>query len=429
MSTTRLAFASSNKALNDSFFTHAFEPLPNGNTPRLGDLCMLAKNDQGLNTSIRNFTLLADPVLTLHYPKYVVATTSINGLPIDTAKLDTARALSKMTVSGEVRDKNGSLLSSFNGIVYPTVFDKAAKITTLGNDAESPKTTFNLQKNILFKGKASVVNGKFSFSFVVPKDIAYNFGKGRISYYAHNGYEDASGYFEDFIIGGTDTTATADNIGPEIKLYLNDEKFVFGGTTNTDPKIYAVLSDESGINTAGTGIGHDITAVLDGADTKPYIMNDYYESDIDNYKKGTVRYPLNSLSEGNHKLSFKAWDVYNNSSSAYTEFVVAESAELALKHVLNYPNPFTTKTSFFFEHNRCCINMNVQIQVFTISGKLIKTINQFVNMEGFRSDPIDWDGTDDFGDKIGRGVYVYRLRVATATGENAEKYEKLVILK
>ena len=402
--------------------------------PCLGDLHMLTKN--GLNTpnaiNHRNFSLLADPALRLNYPDYTVATTDINGVPVNLSQPDTARALNLVTVKGEVRDKSGNLLTNFNGIVYPTVYDKAAKITTLSNDGivASPPRTFTPQKNILFKGKASVTSGKFSFSFIVPKDIAYNYDKGRISYYAHNGYRDANGYFEDFIIGGTDTSAPLDAIGPDIKLFLNDDKFVFGGITNDDPKIYAVVSDSNGINTAGTSIGHDITAVLDGNNAQPILLNDYYESDMDNYKKGSVRYPLTDLSEGSHTLSFKVWDVYNNSSSSYTEFVVAPSAELALKHVLNYPNPFTTKTSFYFEHNKCCTNMDVQVQVFTVSGKLVKTIYQFVNMEGYRSAPIDWDGTDDYGDKIGRGVYIYRLRVkAVASGDVAQQFEKLVILK
>jgi hypothetical protein len=269
----------------------------------------------------------------------------------------------------------------------------------------------------------------YSFSFIVPKDIAYNYGNGRISYYAHNGYEDANGYFEKFIVGGNDYSAKLDTKGPEIKLFMNDDKFVIGGITNSDPKIYAVLSDSNGINTAGSSIGHDITAVLDGNNAHPMVLNDYYESELNNYKSGTVRYPLTGLSEGNHTLTIKVWDVYNNSSSSSTEFIVSPSAKLALKHILNYPNPFTTKTSFFFEHNICCTNMDVQIQVFTISGKLVKTIRQRVAMEGFRSDAIDWNGTDEFGDKIGRGVYIYRLRVRTNSGETSEKFEKLVILK
>jgi len=431
-STTRVVYSGPNYTLNNNFYDYAFKPLPNGKMPRLGDLEMLTKNSMdphGINQ--RNFSLLSDPALSLHYPKYDVITTEMNGAPVNISIPDTGKALSQMTVKGEIRDKSGNLLTNFNGIIYPTVYDKAAKITTLSNDGivASPPYTFLLQKNILFKGKASVTNGKFSFSFIVPKDIAYNFGKGRISYYAHNGFEDASGYFEDFIIGGTDTAAKKDNVGPNIKLYLNDDKFVYGGTTNENPKIFAVVSDSSGINTAGTGIGHDLTAVLDNNTTSPLVLNDYYESDLNNYKKGTIRYPLTSLPEGTHTLNVRVWDVYNNSSSTYTEFIVASSAQLALKHVLNYPNPFTTKTSFYFEHNVCCTNMDVQIQIFTVSGKSVKTIHQFVNMEGYRSEPIDWDGTDDYGDKIGRGVYIYRLRVKTSTNETAEQFEKLVILK
>lgn len=431
MSTTRVVYSGPNYTLNSYFYDHIFDLMDNGKMPRLGDLHMLTKNDMSpALINQRNFSLLGDPALSLNYPEYDVKTTKINGAPVDPVNPDTARALSTVSVEGEVHDRNGNLMSTFNGIIYATVFDKSAKITTLMNDgpSASPQRTFMLQKNALFKGKASVANGKFSFSFIVPKDIAYNFGRGKISYYAHNGYEDASGYSSDIIIGGTDTNAVTDAAGPDVKLYLNDEKFVFGGITNADPKIYVVVSDSSGINTAGTSIGHDITAVLDNDNTHPFVLNDYYESDLNNFKKGSVRYPLSKLEEGKHTLSVKVWDVHNNSSSAYTEFVVASSADVALKHVLNYPNPFTTKTSFYFEHNQCCVTMDVQVQIFTVSGKLVKTIQQLVNMEGYRSAPIEWDGTDDFGDKIGRGVYVYRLRVKAGT-KIAEQFEKLVILK
>jgi len=430
MSTTRVVYSGPNFTLNNNFYNHIFVPMSNGKMPRLGDLQMLTKNDMAPNQiNHRNFSLLADPALSLKYPDYDVITTYINGTPANALVPDSIHALSHVTIQGEVRDKNGVLLTNFNGVIYPTVYDKAATITTLGNDVGSPIIKFLLQKNILFKGKASVTNGLFTFSFVVPKDIAYNFGKGRISYYAHNGFEEASGAFEGFIIGGTDSTASTDVDGPEIKLYMNDEKFIHGGITSANPKIYAVVNDLNGINTAGSGIGHDITAVIDGNNAKPIVLNDYYESEMNDYKKGSVRYPLSDLEEGHHTLTVKVWDVYNNSSTATTEFVVASSAELALKHVLNYPNPFTTHTSFFFEHNQSCTAMDVQIQIFTVSGKLVKTIQQQVTMEGFRSDPIGWNGKDDFGDNLGRGVYVYRLRAKTAAGETAEQFEKLVILK
>jgi len=210
---------------------------------------------------------------------------------------------------------------------------------------------------------------------------------------------------------------------------MNDEKFVFGGITNENPVIYAVASDESGINTVGNGIGHDIVAVLDNKIDPVYVLNDFYEADMDDYTKGKVIYRLENLEEGNHSLKLKIWDIYNNSSDAYTEFTVAGSAEIALKHVLNYPNPFTTHTSFFFEHNQACNGMDVQVQIFTVSGKLVKTLNQRIICDGFRSDSISWNGTDEYGDRIGRGVYIYRLKVRNDKGATADKYEKLVLLR
>lgn len=429
-STVRVVYADQNFTLNSDFYNAAFKP-NNGKMPRLGDLYQYIKTQSGGNSvNSRNFTLLGDPALTLAYPKYNIATDTINNVAVTASSLDTIKALAIVTISGHLKDNSGALLSTYNGFLYPTVYDKSQSITTLSNDgaALSPPFTFKIQKNILYNGKESVTNGSFRFSFIVPKDIAYQYGIGRISYYAENGNEDANGYYEKILIGGTNDKAIADVVGPDVNLYLDDAKFVFGGLTDEKPDLYSVLKDASGINTVGNGIGHDITAVLDGNIGNAIVLNDYYQADLNTYKSGTIRYPFLDLSEGKHTLNLKVWDVYNNSSQAYTEFIVAKSAQLALSHVLNYPNPFTTKTQFYFEHNRACSLLDVQIQVFTVSGKLVKNINQFVNTDGFRSEPIEWDGRDDFGDKIGRGVYVYRIKVKTSDGSAAEKYEKLVIL-
>lgn len=427
--TVRLVFASGNYVLNKDFYDAAFTPIA-GKMPRLGDLFAYIKNQPGGNsTNSRNFTLLGDPALTLAYPKYDVSTDTVNSVTVTSASSDTLKALSLVTISGFVRNGSGSVINTYNGVIYPTVYDKKQDITTLSNDgALSPPFTFKLQKNILYKGKASVTNGFFKFSFVVPKDIAYQYGIGRISYYAENGYEDANGYYEKVIIGGSNDTALADVTGPAVNLYLNDAKFAFGGLTDESPDLFATLKDEHGVNTVGNGIGHDITAVLDANTESSIVLNDYYQADLNSYKSGTVRYPFSDLSEGKHTLTLKVWDVYNNSSQSYTEFIVAKSAALALSHVLNYPNPFTTSTQFYFEENQCCQVLDVQVQIFTVSGKLVKNIDEFVHTEGFRSDPIQWDGRDDFGDKIGRGVYIYRIKVKTSEGATAEKYEKLVIL-
>ncbi|MFT6411853.1 MAG: hypothetical protein ACJA15_002685 [Flavobacteriales bacterium] len=353
----------------------------------------------------------------------------MNGVEMNTLEPDTVRSLQQVTFKGFVGDANGVKLTDFNGFVYPTVFDKISNVTTLNNDGGVQPFEFKLFKNIIYKGKASAVNGDFEFTFIIPRDIAYNFGTGRVSYYAVAGSQDAHGHSEEFVIGGALDGAELNEVGPEVNLFLNDSTFVFGGITSEDPILFARVFDENGINTVGSGIGHDLKAIIDGESNAPIVLNDFYEADLDTYQRGSIRYQLTDLTEGTHNLSLKVWDVHNNSSESYTEFVVANSSELALDHVLNYPNPFTTRTQFMFEHNQACAFLDVQVQVFTVSGKIVKNINRIVRSEGFRGEPIEWDGLDDFGDQIGKGVYVYRVKVVTPEGQTAEKFEKLVILK
>lgn len=424
--TTRLAYTGSNADLNKLFYTYVFKRNSEG-FPALGEAVRTSKNGMGCVEAIANFCLLGDPAVRLAYPRHQVATTQINFHPVGSGN-DTIRALGKVTVCGEVRDVLGNKLTGYNGILYPAVFDKRSTITSLGNDEGVPRN-FSLQKNIIYKGKASVTAGDFNFSFLVPKDIAYQYGKGKFSYYTSNGTSDGNGYFMDFVIGGTESASITDKEGPHIDLFLNDEKFVNGGITNPDPFLFAKVSDSGGVNTVGSGIGHDIAAVLDNNTDKTMVLNDYYESDLNTYQSGVVRYPFDDLEPGAHYLSLKVWDVFNNSSEKSIDFVVADAANLALDHVLNYPNPFTTYTEFWFEHNQPCCGLDVQVQIFTITGRLIKTITTWVQTTGYRADPIPWDGLDDYGDPIGKGVYLYKLKVTGTDGSHAEKLEKLVILR
>lgn len=425
--TTRLAYSSQNFTLARNFFSKLFD-IRKTEIPTLGKVFKQTKQSYYSSINTRNFTLLGDPAVKMNFPKMKVYASAINS---DTTLsiADTLRALSKVNVSGYVADASGNKINTFNGIIYPTVLDKIVTFYTLANDATSPATAFDLQKNALYRGKATVTNGDFNFSFIVPKDILFNYGKGKLSFYAYDGQTDANGYFDNVIVGGVDTSAAQDAVGPAVKIYLNDEQFAFGGTTDENPIFYAVVSDSSGMNTVGNGIGHDATLQLDGNPDKIFTVNDYYEADLNSYQSGKVKYNFKDLEEGNHNLRFKIWDVYNNSSDAYTEFVVASSAELALKHVLNWPNPFTTRTTFMFEHNKPCTDLKVQVQVYTVSGKLVKTINENVRTEGFLSRDIEWDGMDDYGDKIGKGVYVYRVKLKAPDGTSAEQFEKLVLLK
>lgn len=429
--TTRLAFSGETTTLSMNLFSSLFNKL-NNEYPDLGEAYMKSKNTTGLGSfTSRVVFLVGDPAMKLAYPKYNVVTTAIsrNGGPAK-ALPDTMRALDLVKIFGEVRGDNGELLSDFNGICTPTVFDKKVTLTTLGNDASSLVRPFTQQKNVIYKGDVSVVNGKFAFEFIVPQDIQLQTGQGKISYYArkNNSLTDAHGSETNLMVGGINPNAIADNTGPQIELYMNNEQFVFGGMTDENPDLYAILSDSSGINTVGTGIGHDITAVLDNKTNETIILNDFYKADLDNFRRGTVRYPFRRLTEGRHTLRVKAWDVMNNAAEGYTEFVVVKNAEAALQYVLNYPNPFTTSTQFMFNHNQPGVPMDVQVQIFTISGKIVKSLETTMQTDGFRSEPIAWNGLDEYGDRIGRGVYIYRLRIKTQDGKTAEKMEKLVIL-
>ena len=434
LTTTRLAYANFNETLNRNFYQSVFvRDSVTKLFPRVGDICTITKNKTAQSSAgtsnHRNFSLLCDPAVRLNFPDHKVYTQTINDQPV-TFLGDTLKSLTKITVKGYVANLAGTKLSNYSGIIFPTVYDKESKFKTLANDVQlSSVQNFKMRKSIMYRGKASVTNGEFTFSFVVPKDIDYSFGPGRISYYAADGVNDANGFNESFIVGGTNPNAPVDGDGPKIDLFMNDNKFVAGSITNESPDLLGVLFDDNGINTVGNGIGHDLVAVLDENTEKSIILNDFYQSDLNSYQSGIVRYPFTKLSEGRHTLTLRAWDVYNNSNTANTDFVVSSSANLALEHVLNYPNPFTTYTKFMFEHNKPCETLDVSIQVFTVSGRLVKTLESLVKCEGFRSEQITWDGLDDFGDRIGRGVYVYRLKVTAPDGTWADKYEKLVVLK
>jgi len=437
LTTVRVVLADANATLTNNTFNVIFQEKPNGKMPTVGEVLQNAKNTSGLlsASNSRKYVLLGDPSLTLAYPKYNVATTQINGQNIQVAA-DTIQALQRVTISGEVRDLNNNLANNFNGLVYPTVYDKVDTLTTRANDAGSRASTFPLQKKIIFNGQATVTNGRFSFSFVVPKDINYSMGFGRISYYADNGQNlDANGMYRGFLIGGTNPNAVADNTPPQVQVFMNDESFAFGGLTDANPTLLVKLFDDNGINTVGNGIGHDLTAAIVPQNTQVatqnYVLNDFYQAATDDYRRGTVRFPLHNLKDGRYAVNVEAWDVANNVGRGNTEFVVASDADIALQHVLNYPNPFTTSTHFQFEHNMPDQTLDVQIQIFSVSGSLIKTIQQTCTSEGYRISNIHWDGLDEYGDRLARGTYIYKISVKTADNnvQQASEYQKLVILR
>ena len=426
ITTTREIFISIGQEFNERLIKVllAFE---NDENLSISESLMKAKN--GFSSKQKYFVYyFGDPAMRLAIPKPNIALEKLNGVSIK-GKVDTLKALSKVRFEGVVTDASNKILTDFNGTLSASVFDKPIIKTTLDNNNSGITMEFDSRESKLFKGKSTVTNGKFNFEFVVPKDIKFAYGKGKISFYAENQTIDKSGVNFDVVVGGINENAVSDTKGPDIKLFMNNESFTDGGTTNSSPNLIVSLFDDNGINTSITSIDHDIVAILDGDEANPIILNDYYNTELDDFTNGKINYPLRDLSSGVHSIKIKAWDTYNNLSEATLNFLVVNDSGLVLENVLNYPNPFVNYTEFWFQHNKKNEPLDVQIQIFSISGKLIKTINQSVQTIGGQSRSIHWNGLDDFGNKIGKGVYVYKLKVtATISKVTSEKFEKLVIL-
>jgi hypothetical protein len=420
-STTRLVFAFSNFILSRSFYDFVFQKDENGQHYRMGDVMRLAKINTFNSTNKRNFSLLADPALKLSYPRYKVVTTSVNGNDA-TSEADTLGALQKVTISGHIEDYNGEKLNNFSGEITPTVFDKAVIMETLGNGGYNP-VEFKVQENIIYKGETDVVNGEFSFSFVVPKDISYSLGEGKIIYYVTNGETDANGAFSNFYIGGPGADIT-DNEGPEIELFLDSEEFQSGDKVSKNPTLLANLSDENGINTAGTGIGHDITAIVDGDRANAIILNNYYEANPGEYTSGTLNYPLKNLSVGKHTLTLKAWDVANNSTEVEIEFEV--SGDFVISKVTNYPNPVYDYTFFTFEHNQADATLETVFEVFDQNGRKVDYFSTEVGSNGLVSNPVRWD-LNELRIKLTSGIYIYKVTAQNEAGVITSHSGKMLI--
>ncbi len=437
LSTTRLVYSSPNFTLNEQFIHTVFKEISNKKSNskqiddyhyRLGDIIRITKDSSGTGYNKRNFMLLGDPALMLKYPSYGIAVTHINNTPIAVVT-DTLKALSKLKIAGKVTNHDGSDASNFNGNASIILFDKEKSLRTLNNDGGIPMD-FNVQDNIIYRGNATVKDGIFSLNCIIPKDINYRVGNGRISLFVMNNFETGAGYNQSILIGEINSNPIADDKGPTINIYLNDTKFVSGGISDSNPNLIVQLVDSSGINTTGTGIGHDLIATISGENEKSIILNDYYKADKDSYQRGQAELQITNLSPGPNKIKIKAWDAYNNSSENEISFIVANDSKLKITHLLNYPNPFTEQTAFYFEHNQPFTDLDVLIQIYSPSGKLVKTIrHQESTASGYRIGPIEWNGKDDFGDRIGRGVYFYRLRVKSSNGKSAEQQQKLVLLK
>lgn len=430
LTTTAAVYASLNKPLDSNFLQAQFNQ-HNGDWFTFGEAYRRGKNVTYANEpdviNNRAFILLGDPALTPAFPKYFVHTDSItdNTTGVTT---DSFKALGSYTVNGRVSDVNDQVLSQFNGKAYITIYDKARTVS-LRTKVYNTLREFQMQDNIIYKGIATVTNGHFSCTFIAPKDLNYDFGKGRISYYAENGETDGAGLDDGVIVGGFSDNPVTDNDGPIVKPYINDTLFRDGAVTGTNTSLYVKLYDETGINVSGNGVGHDLTAVLDNNLGTPYILNDYYQTEPNTYKRGYVSFPVTGIPDGPHTFTVKAWDVNNNSGEGKVNFVVTDGRVLTVQNLMNYPNPFSDVTHFIFEHNHPNENFTVQIGIFSVDGRKVRILEQKFLASGSHSNEMTWDGTDENGARIPAGVYPYRMILTTEKGVQTTAYQKLVYMR
>jgi len=421
-SAARPVYSSQNFTLNKLFCDNLFKKT-NGEFMRVGDAIMAAKNKVGTEINKLSYIYLGDPAIKLNYPsKYDVITSKIN--QSSALGNDTLRALSVATIEGLVADENGNKVDNFNGNLHAVIYDKAQQIISLNNEGDGSLTFYDRQ-NTLFSGDVNVVDGKFSFTFMLPKDIKYNYGTGRINYYASdntNNYE-AQGYFENFTVGGTNPTVINDYNGPDVKLYLNSSNFVSGDKVNETPLFIANMLDENGINTTGSGIGHDLMLTIDNDPLQSFIINEYFQSKANNYKEGSVKYKLPEMSEGTHKLTFRVLDLLNNSTVNTIDFEVVKGLIPEIFSVYNYPNPVKTQTNIVVTHDRPEIILNTTVEVFDISGRKIWSKSQLT------AENITWDLIAQNGQKVKAGIYFYRVNIKTANSEAYSKSNKMIVVE
>jgi hypothetical protein len=427
MSTTRVVYSAPNYMLNRRIYDYIFATAPDGRAMKLGDIIRLAKVSSGTGMNKRNFLLLGDPALRIAWPvQGRVVTDSINHVSVE-FETDTLKALSQITISGHIEDREGNLMDGFNGVAEPVVYDKVSTVSTLANDGGSPMN-FPVTGNVIFRGTTPVKEGKFSFSFIVPLDINYSFGKGMIAYYAHDGSGDVNGSYSEIVVGGFSDTNINDTEGPVIKLYMNDTLFNEGGITDTAPTLLALISDESGVNASGTGIGHDIIAWIDDDMPGAVVLNGFFSADIGEHTSGSLTYPFVISEKGEHTVSLRAWDNVNNPSVATLRFVVETSGVFRLTDLLSYPNPATEGTTFTAGHNRSETEIDVTITILTTGGAAVRVIREQFFSTGYSLPDIPWDGCSENGSRLARGLYLWRAEAVTAEGERASAAGRIIIL-
>jgi hypothetical protein len=406
---TRPTFPGNNADMNNVLFDNLLKTQRDSlNLPiTVGKALYLTKQIHS-QSNAQKYHILGDPALRLVVPKYEARIDSINKQSVTTNVQ--LKALGNVSIDGSIIKPDGSLWEDFNGEGVLTVFDSERKV--LLEALENYDVT--VQGGLIFRGRVSIINGRFSVDFVVPKDISYENDNGKIVFYFYDGHTDGLGYTNNIVVGGTDSTAVNDGSGPEIEINFDEASEQSSYLVNPDSRLIVKLRDDTGINTTGTGVGHKMEGILNDQEISPLDFTNYFVGDPDaGGRSGEINYPFSDLEEGDYKLLVKAWDVFNNLSTEESYFTVVNGNDLVIRDVYNYPNPFTTNTIFTFQKN-LSENIDLRIKIYTVAGRLIKEIEVTNVIGNFVT--VGWDGRDNDGDQLANGTYLYKITIKTIDG-------------
>ena len=422
LAATRTVYASQNTNLNrsvcDTLFGHS-DVFHYDMT--LGEAISIGKNLLGSDENKLAYVLLGDPCMRLNYPTdYHVETLT---------EMDTLNALSVQHVEGRIIDEDLNIVSDFNGKVDITIYDKMQSIPTRDNDnvGGDPRViAYNDYPNTIFSGATDVKDGLFNYTFMVPKDIRYNFDNGRIVYYAVTADSletaEAVGHFEQFIIGGTGSTVAIDTIGPEMEIYLNSPAFRNGDKTYATPRFFANLYDKNGINTAGAGIGHDLMLIIDDDPKMIYSLNEYFTAANNSYQAGQVSYLMEELANGPHSLTFRAWDLLNNSTTKSLNFIVEAGLDPSIYNVTTYPNPVQQSgvVHLIVNYDQPDELIETEIYLYNTAGQMVYSHKQ---------DNPDAVSINLPSLGLNTGVYIYSVKIKSASSKYSTTSGKIIVTK
>ena len=426
--TSRVVNSQNNFDLNNQLIRYLFLK-EGGKHLALGDVLRLGKNQLGNDSNKLNYVLLGDPALVLNYPEWNISLDSINGNLVSDGETIELNALDKVTISGVITDENGTRMDNFTGTLKANIFDGQQTMQSVSMNSAGGRFTFTDYPGMIYSGNADVKNGAFSLTFNIPLDISYSQTNGKMGLYAYDQSQmkDAVGSFKQYKLSGTGDNPDDTGEGPEIvTMFLNTENFKDGDQVNETPYFYAKVTDNSGINLSGSGIGHDILLTIDNNPAWTFPLNSYYQAN--DITEGTVGFSIPELPQGKHSLTFRVWNIYNNSTLDSLNFTVVKGYKPTIIDLQAGGNPARDYTYFMFSHNLPETTLKVEIGVYDLTGRTVWTHSETGSSGFLKQYPVKWDLNNNAGSRVPSGMYIYRATVSTANSKEATQSKKIIVL-